>query len=60
MTAAEVGQLVGTVGFPITACIALFWYMIRQDERFTEIVDKLRDSIDELRRVIERGVDDGR
>lgn len=53
-------QLIGTMGFPIAACIALFWYMIRQDERFTAIVDKLRDSIDDLKRAIERGHDDGR
>ena len=55
-----ISQLIGTMGFPIAACIALFWYMIRQDERFTAIVDKLRDSIDELKRAIERGNDDGR
>ena len=53
-------QLIGTMGFPIAACIALFWYMIRQDERFTAIVDKLRDSIDDLKRAIERGNEDGR
>lgn len=55
-----ISQLIGTMGFPIAACIALFWYMIRQDERFTAIVDKLRDSIDDLKRAIERGNDDGR
>lgn len=55
-----ISQLIGTMGFPIAACIALFWYMIRQDERFTAIVDKLRDSIDDLKRAIERGSDDGR
>lgn len=55
-----ISQLIGTMGFPIAACIALFWYMIRQDERFTAIVDKLRDSIDDLKRAIERGHDDGR
>ena len=55
-----ISQLIGTMGFPIAACIALFWYMIRQDERFTDIVDKLRDSIDDLKRAIERGTDDGR
>lgn len=55
-----ISQLIGTIGFPIAACIALFWYMIRQDERFTSIVDKLRDSIDDLKRAIERGSDDGR
>lgn len=55
-----ISQLIGTMGFPIAACIALFWYMIRQDERFTAIVDKLRDSIDDLKRAIERGSNDGR
>lgn len=55
-----ISQLIGTMGFPIAACIALFWYMIRQDERFTAIVDKLRDSIDDLKRAIERGNDDER
>ena len=60
MDANAISQLIGTMGFPIAACIALFWYMIRQDERFTAIVDKLRDSIDDLKRAIERGSDDGR
>ena len=60
MDISAISQLIGSVGFPIAASVALFWYMIRQDERFTEIVDKLRESIDELRRTIERGSDDGR
>ena len=60
MDANAISQLIGTMGFPIAACVALFWYMIRQDERFTAIVDKLRDSIDDLTRAIEKGSDDGR
>jgi len=55
-----ISQLIGTIGFPIAASIALFWYVIREDERVTAIIDKLRDSIDELKRAIERGNDDGR
>lgn len=39
-------QAVQLVGFPITMCGALFWYMIKQDEKHDKEIDTLRTAID--------------
>lgn len=39
-------QAVQLVGFPITMCGALFWYMIKQDEKHDKEVDTLRTAIE--------------
>ena len=45
-TATTITTLISTLGFPIAACVALFWYMIKQDEHHKEETEKLRESID--------------
>ena len=39
-------QIISTVGFPIAACIGLFWYMSKQTENHKEETDKLKQAID--------------
>lgn len=39
-------QAVQLVGFPITMCGALFWYMIKQDEKHDKEIDTLRTAIE--------------
>lgn len=39
-------QAVQMVGFPITMCGALFWYMYRQDEKHDKEIDTLRTAIE--------------
>lgn len=46
MDVSTVTTLISTLGFPIAACVALFWYMIKQDEHHKEETEKLRESID--------------
>ena len=38
-------QLVGSLGFPIVCCIALFWRMIKSDENHKTEIDKLTDAL---------------
>lgn len=38
-------QLIGTVGFPIVAYGAMFWYMVKQDRDHKEEMDKMSDAI---------------
>lgn len=38
-------QVVGTVGFPIVACGALFWQNWKQSERHKEETDKLSEAL---------------
>lgn len=38
-------QIVGSLGFPIVACGALFWRMIKSDEQHKEEMNKLSDAL---------------
>lgn len=38
-------SLIGSLGFPIAACIALFWKMNKQDEFHKEEMDNLKDAV---------------
>ena len=41
-----IGNLIATLGFPIVAAGALFWYMYKQQENHKEETNALRDSIE--------------
>ena len=61
MNVADITQLIGSVGFPIVACAALFWQMNRQEERQSQVIKELTNAIDELREYIQiniRGKED--
>lgn len=38
-------QLVGSLGFPIVACSALFWRMIKSDEQHKQEMDTLSNAL---------------
>ena len=38
-------QLVGSLGFPIVACGALFWRMIKSDEQHKEEMSKISEAL---------------
>lgn len=38
-------QIVGSLGFPIVACGALFWRMIKSDEQHKEEMNKISDAL---------------
>ena len=49
MDANAIISLVGTLGFPIVMCGALFWYMIKQNEQHSTESREMRDAINELK-----------
>ena len=49
MDAHAIISLVGTLGFPIVMCGALFWYMIKQNEQHSTEYREMRDAINELK-----------
>lgn len=62
MSVNELGTLISQYGFPIVMCFALFWYMIKQNDRYdkqlatvTESYQELRMAIAELTTVIKGG-----
>lgn len=45
MDVTMVTQLVGTLGFPIVCCGALFWYLVKEKDAHQEEMEELRKSI---------------
>ena len=45
MDANTIIQLVGSLGFPIVMCGALFWRMVRSDEQHKEEMHKLSEAL---------------
>lgn len=41
-----IGQLVASLGFPIVACGAMFWFINKQDTRHNNEMGELRKSLE--------------
>ena len=48
----SVTQLVSNVGFPVAVCIALFFYMEKQNERHENETDKLNETVQSNTKVL--------
>lgn len=48
----EITQLVGTLGFPIVSCGALFWRMIKSDKQHEEETQKWTTAINDLSKTL--------
>lgn len=46
MDVTMVTQLIGSLGFPIVSCGALFWYLIKEKEAHKEEMKEIRKSVD--------------
>lgn len=46
MDVGTVTQLVGSLGFPIVCCGALFWYLVKEKDAHKEEMKELRKSVD--------------
>lgn len=46
MDVGTVMQLVGSLGFPIVCCGALFWYLVKEKDAHKEEMAELRKSVD--------------
>lgn len=57
MNTGEIISLIANIGFPITACIALFIYSNKEREKNTETIDKLRETIQNNTIVVQKLLD---
>ena len=48
----SITQLVSDVGFPVAVCIALFFYMEKQNERHQQETDKLNETVQSNTKVL--------
>lgn len=53
MDAQAVGQLIASLGFPIVAACAMFWYVNKQSERHREETNEMMKSLNENTRVLD-------
>lgn len=44
---------VGSVGFPIVMCIMLFWYIKDEQGKTREVLNKLENTIETLKAIVE-------
>lgn len=58
----EILNLIQNVAFPIAACLAMGWYVVRQDDKHEKETDALRTALENntvaLTKLIERMDDD--
>lgn len=47
MDAQMIAQLVSSLGFPIVAAAALFWFINKQEERHKMEMDSMRETLEE-------------
>lgn len=45
MNANTIIQVVGTLGFPIVMCGALFWYQVESDKQHKEEMEKINEAL---------------
>lgn len=45
-------QLVGSLGFPIVACGALFWRVVKSDEQHKEEMNKMSEALNNNTRAL--------
>lgn len=64
MELSELGQLIGTLGFPIVACCAVFWYLQKESENHKQEMNSMRDAVNantsviaELKMIMQQLVD---
>lgn len=46
MDVASISQLIGTLGFPIVCCGAMFWLVVRKDMQHAEEIAAMKAAID--------------
>lgn len=49
MNTGDIVQMIGSLGFPIVACGALFWMLNKQTELHRDEMNMIKEAIDELR-----------
>lgn len=58
MDANMIVQLVGSLGFPIVSAGALFWYIVKQQDKMTEAINNNTQALNKLCEKMENAHDD--
>lgn len=58
MDANIIVQLVGSLGFPIVASGALFWYIVKQQDKITEALNNNTQALLKLMEKVDNAHDD--
>ena len=45
----DIVTVIQTCGFPIAMCVAIFWYMMQEQEKHVEESREMREAISELK-----------
>ena len=53
MSASEISSLISNLGFPIVACVALFWLNLKTSETYSKSISEMRKTIEDNTRMIQ-------
>lgn len=57
MDITAITTIISNVGFPIAACIAMFWYVNKQTDVHKQEIDKLTESLNNNTKAVNKLVD---
>lgn len=57
MDITAITTIISNVGFPIAACIAMFWYVNKQTDVHKQEIDKLTESLNNNTKALNKLVD---
>ena len=52
MEISDITNIISNVGFPVAVCVALFFYMEKQNERHQQETDKLNETVQSNTKVL--------
>ncbi len=58
MSGQDIATLVSTVGFPIVACIGLFWYMVSETRETRKVISENTNVLTKLTTMINHLMDE--
>ena len=57
MSASEINTLISNLGFPIVACVALFWMNLKTSDTYTKTITEMRKTIEDNTRMVQTLID---
>lgn len=57
MNTSDVVTLISNLGFPIVACVALFWLNMKTSESYNKTIDDMRKTIEDNTKIITQFLD---
>lgn len=59
MPLADIATIIGSYGFPIAMCVALFWYMVTEQKELRNVISNNTEMLTRILEHLKEGEEDG-